>query len=59
MSTIRNANKIVVLLKGKVIEEGTHTELMEKQGAYYNLVTSQGLNNTEEEGKCNTLSNIH
>lgn len=34
-----------------MIEEGTHTELMEKQGAYYNLVMSQGLNDTEEEGK--------
>ncbi|KAK5639991.1 hypothetical protein RI129_010802 [Pyrocoelia pectoralis] len=41
LSTIRNANRIVVLSKGAVVEQGTHRELMSKQGAYYNLVNTQ------------------
>lgn len=38
LSTVRNADKIVVLDKGKVVEEGTHKELTEKKGLYYQLV---------------------
>lgn len=49
LSTIRNANRIVVINEGTVLEMGTHAELMKKEGAYYNLVTSQGLTETEEE----------
>lgn len=41
LSTIRNADKIVVVSEGRVIEQGKHDELMQKQGAYYNLVTTQ------------------
>lgn len=41
LSTVRNADKIVVLDKGMVAEEGTHTELIEKQGLYYKLVKNQ------------------
>ncbi|XP_059178861.1 ATP-dependent translocase ABCB1-like [Physella acuta] len=41
LSTIRNADKIVTLSKGRVVEVGTHTELMDKRGVYYNLVSSQ------------------
>lgn len=48
LSTIRNANRIVVVSEGKVIEEGAHAALMEAKGAYYNLVTSQGLSETED-----------
>lgn len=40
LSTIRKANQIIVLDKGKVIEQGTHNALVEKQGAYYDLVTA-------------------
>jgi len=41
LSTVRNADKIVVLEKGEVVETGTHRELVEKKGAYYNLVKDQ------------------
>lgn len=41
LSTIRNADKIVVLHKGVVREMGTHNELMEKKELYYNLYQLQ------------------
>ena len=41
LSTVKNADKIVVLDKGKMVEEGTHRELVEKQGYYYHLVKNQ------------------
>ena len=41
LSTVQNADNIIVLEKGKVIEEGTHKELTEKRGAYYTLVRNQ------------------
>jgi len=41
LSTVQNADNIIVLEKGKVIEEGTHTELAAKRGEYYELVKNQ------------------
>jgi len=41
LSTVQNADNIIVLEKGKVIEEGTHKELSKKKGAYYELVKNQ------------------
>lgn len=41
LSTVKNANNIVVLEKGKIIEQGTHEELTRKRGAYYTLVKNQ------------------
>ena len=41
LSTVQHADNIIVLEKGKVIEEGTHKELTEKRGAYYTLVKNQ------------------
>ncbi|MDR1222049.1 MAG: peptidase domain-containing ABC transporter [Tannerella sp.] len=41
LSTVQHADKIIVLDKGKVVEEGTHKELTEKRGAYYTLVKNQ------------------
>ncbi|KAM9305687.1 bile salt export pump-like [Gastrophryne carolinensis] len=40
LSTIQNSNIIAVMSQGIVIEKGTHDELMEKNGAYYKLVTT-------------------
>lgn len=41
LSTVKNADQIVVLDKGKVAEIGTHEELTQQHGAYYNLVKNQ------------------
>ena len=37
LSTIENADLIVVMDKGQIVEQGTHAELLEKQGMYYQL----------------------
>lgn len=39
LSTVRNADEIIVLEKGSIIERGTHDGLMQKQGRYYQLYT--------------------
>ncbi len=52
LSSATVASKIVVLEYGKLIEEGTHKELMEKEGRYFELFTTQArryLEETEEE----------
>ncbi len=46
LSTVRNADEICVLEKGKIIERGTHEELIQKKGAYFNLQQSQSLHNS-------------
>ena len=41
LSTVRNADKIIVLSHGEIKEQGTHAELLEKKGRYYALYTLQ------------------
>ncbi|MGB5667264.1 MAG: ABC transporter ATP-binding protein [Maribacter sp.] len=41
LSTIQNANTIVVLQKGEIVEQGSHSELLAKNGAYKKLVQMQ------------------
>ncbi|KAK9877111.1 hypothetical protein WA026_016856 [Henosepilachna vigintioctopunctata] len=41
LTTVRNANRIFVLNEGKVVEEGSYQELMDKKEIFYNLVRSQ------------------
>jgi len=41
LSTVMHADKIVVIEQGRLIEEGSHAELLARQGAYYTLWTSQ------------------
>jgi len=41
LSTLRNADKLMVLDRGKLVEFGTHGELLEQKGIYYRLVMAQ------------------
>jgi len=43
LSTVRNADEIIVLAKGKIIEQGNNEDLMKKRGAYQKFCTLQGL----------------
>ena len=41
LSTVKNADKIVVLDQGEIVEEGTHKELTDLRGKYFELVKNQ------------------
>ncbi|KIX01224.1 uncharacterized protein Z518_08949 [Rhinocladiella mackenziei CBS 650.93] len=43
LSTVRNCDRIFLLHEGEVKEEGSHAELMQRQGRYYEMVMAQGL----------------
>ncbi len=43
LSTIQKADNIIVLSKGKIVEQGKHHELLDLKGVYYNLVEMQSL----------------
>lgn len=49
LSTIKNADVILVMNEGDIIEQGTHEELLEKNGFYANLYNSQFQDGGEEE----------
>lgn len=62
LSTIRDADKIIVVHGGKIVEEGTHEELIKKQGIYYHLyllqfvrAESNNSNNITVEDKNETI----
>ncbi len=41
LSTVKNADNVVVFEKGEIIEQGTHPELIQRKGTYFNLVKNQ------------------
>ena len=43
LSTVRNSNAIMVLEKGEIIERGSHDELLEQKGRYYQLYTGNAI----------------
>ena len=48
LSTIRQASKICVFSEGRIVEQGSHDELMEVRGHYYHLVQAQTSNDGAE-----------
>lgn len=49
LSTIKKADNIVVLKKGKCVEQGTHESLLLQEGTYYDLVNNQQLGMNDED----------
>ena len=47
ISTIKNADKILVLDEGRILEQGTHQQLMDAKGAYFELHEKQLLEEQE------------
>lgn len=43
LSTVRNSDCIMVLEQGRIIERGTHDELLERKGKYYQLYTGKAV----------------
>ena len=43
LSTIHNADRIIVIDSGRIAEQGTHAELMERNGIYAKLIEMQSL----------------
>ncbi|MFK9094080.1 ABC transporter ATP-binding protein [Bacillus salipaludis] len=51
LSTITHANRIILIEHGQIVEVGTHEELMDKRGNYYNLFQVQQLDSKEPEAE--------
>lgn len=49
LSTVRNADKIIVFNKGEIAESGTHDELMAANGIYKQLVQAQEIEKGDDE----------
>jgi ATP-binding cassette subfamily B (MDR/TAP) protein 1 len=54
LSTVRNADNIVVLSQGEIVEQGTHDALLAQNGMYANLVNAQHISSTADEEKAGT-----
>ena len=51
LSTIQTADTIIAISGGCVAESGTHSELMDQEGIYYELVTAQTIDEQEEQSQ--------
>lgn len=49
LSTIKTADNIVVMSQGRIIEQGTHDQLLERKTAYYNLVEAQRISAEKQD----------
>ncbi len=57
LSTLKNANRLFVMDKGKIVEMGTHDELIKKKGIYFSLVMAQRTM-AKRKGKTDTVSEL-
>ena len=53
LSTIRSADRILVIQEGRIAEQGSHEELLAKQGAYARLYHTQNLGEWDHEAREN------
>ncbi|CAD5220372.1 unnamed protein product [Bursaphelenchus okinawaensis] len=53
LSTVKNADRIVAMERGRIVESGSHDELMERKGVYYNLVNAQVFEDTVNDNNGN------
>ena len=53
LKTVRHADKIIVLDGGKIVEEGTHKELLKKQGKYAEFIAMREKSVGLETRQCN------
>ena len=58
LSTIKNADQIIVLKNGKIHEIGNHSQLMEKQGEYFEMWSQQKEHSTEKNEFTNQSQKI-
>lgn len=58
LSTIRTADNIVVMSEGRIVEQGTHDQLLEEKGAYFNLVEAQRISAEREERSAGETSSL-
>ncbi|MBM3287246.1 MAG: ABC transporter ATP-binding protein, partial [Candidatus Eisenbacteria bacterium] len=49
LSTVRSASRILVIEQGRVVEEGTHEELLRRRGSYFRLYRNQFARETQEQ----------
>ena len=56
LATVKHCDKIIVMDQGKIIEEGSHEELLTQKGQYYKLWEMQQGNFVKEPEKFNTHS---
>lgn len=58
LSTIKTADNIVVMSQGRIVEQGSHDELLERKSAYYNLVEAQRISAANEEKNAEEIAEI-
>ena len=59
LSTIKTADNIVVMSHGKIVEQGSHDQLLEQRGAYFRLVEAQRISAEREEDDAEETSQLN